>query len=50
MYDLEDFLMKSFREDNGISSAFSIEPPRTLMHALSLIHNSDIDFIPLSQK
>ena len=26
MYDLEDVLMKSFREDNGISSAFSIEP------------------------
>lgn len=26
MYDLEDVLMKSFRDDNGISSAFSIEP------------------------
>ena len=26
MYDLEDVLMKSFREYNGISSAFSIEP------------------------
>lgn len=26
MYDLEDVLMKSFRDDSGISSAFSIEP------------------------
>ena len=26
MYDLEDVMMKSFRDDNGISSAFSIEP------------------------
>lgn len=26
MYDLEDVLMKSFRDDDGISSAFSIEP------------------------
>lgn len=26
MYDLEDVMIKSFRDDNGISSAFSIEP------------------------